>query len=433
MSGVVFTSVSVWTAWEKLFSFLRALTVSSSSLVPSSSSWVSMDLEELRKLERTTRRILATLHDADQHWNIREESTKLRLRELKELAYDIEGVVTEYEHETGRCDKMEALKRYTTYQDTGKRKRHEENEAYSVDSGVVQVPYELVSRIRKIEERFNEIKHFSTHFSLSEDDGERWLAPDISSLRQTSSFLISAKRIFGRDKDIEIVVEKLLSSDDAESRGGSHVVSVLAIVGMEGLGKTTLAQLVYNDPRLRHSFDKHAWVYVSEHFDVSAISRDIVNTLTEGACEFTELADLQEKLADEIKGKRVLLVLDNVQNERGDFWDLLCLPMCAARICKIILTSRSDEAARLVQTMPPHRPCCLSFDDSWSLFKQVAFPGDQELQAAPANLIQIGKKIVKKCKGLPLAVNTLGSMLCNETDESRWVDVLENECSDLEN
>ena len=118
MSGVVFTSVSVWTAWEKLFSFLRALTVSSSS-------WVAMDLEELRKLERTTRRILATLHDADEHWNIREESTKLRLRELKELAYDIEGVVKEYERETGRCDNMEALKRYTRYQYTGKRKRHE--------------------------------------------------------------------------------------------------------------------------------------------------------------------------------------------------------------------------------------------------------------------------------------------------------------------
>ncbi|WVZ91153.1 hypothetical protein U9M48_037358 [Paspalum notatum var. saurae] len=396
MSGVVFTSVSVWMAWKKLFSFLRALTVSSSS------SWVAMDLEELRKMERTTRRILATLHDADEHWNIREESTKLRLRELKELAYDIEGIVKEYERETGRCDKMEALKRYTRYQYTGKRKRHEENEAHSVDSGVVQVPYEFISRIRKIEERFNEIKHFSTHFSLSEDDGERWFTPDISSLRQTSSFLVSAKRIFGRDKEKDIVVEKLLSSHDhdAESRGGSHVVSVLAIVGMEGLGKTTLAKLVYNDPRLHHSFDKHAWVYVSEHFDVNAISRDIVNSLTNGACQFTELADLQEKLVDEIKGKRILLVLDNVQNERGDFWDLLCLPMCAARICKIILTSRSEEAARLVQTMPPHRPCCLSFDDSWSLFKQVAFPGDQELQVAPANLIEIGKKIVKKLLGV---------------------------------
>jgi len=121
MSGVAVLApaLSAGTAWEKLFSFLRAFT-----LVPSSSSWVAMDLEDLRKLERTTRRILATLHDAEEHWNIREESTSLRLRELKELAEDIEGVVKEYEYQAGRC-KMEALKQSTRYHFTGKRKRHE--------------------------------------------------------------------------------------------------------------------------------------------------------------------------------------------------------------------------------------------------------------------------------------------------------------------
>lgn len=86
-----------------------------------------------------------------------------------------------------------------------------------------------------------------------------------------------------------------------------------------------------------------------------------------------------------------------------------------------------------MQTVPSHRPCRLSFDDSWSLFKQVAFPAaDRELDA-PADLIEIGKNIVRKCKGLPSAVKALGTMLCNETDKSRWVDALENDESwDLE-
>jgi hypothetical protein len=123
MSGAVFTSLSVWTAWEKLFSFLQAFTAVS-SLVPSASAWVAMDLEELRKLERTTQRILATLHDAEVHWNIQQESTKLRLRELKEVACDVKGVVMEYEYEADRC-KLEALKRSARYHYTGKRKRHE--------------------------------------------------------------------------------------------------------------------------------------------------------------------------------------------------------------------------------------------------------------------------------------------------------------------
>ena len=223
-------------------------------------------------------------------------------------------------------------------------------------------------------------------------------------------------------------MEKILSGE-GENNGGRHV-SVMAIVGTGGLGKTTLAQLVYNDPRVRQSFDNHAWVYVSENFDVSTITRDIINSLTQGACDFTELSDLQEKLADEMKDKRILLVLDDVQNERGDCWESLCLPMCFARICKIILTSRSEEVARLVQTMPSHRPSCLSIDESWSLFNQVVFPN--QAFDAPANLIEIGKNIVKRCQGLPLVIKTLGSMLRHETDEDKWVDVLENELSHLE-
>lgn len=295
-----------------------------------------------------------------------------------------------------------------------------------MDTGVVHVPYEFLSRVTKITERFNEIKHFSTHFSLSENDGEIWFTPDISSSRQTSSFVL--EMIVGRDKDKEIIVEKLLS---AEGQNGGKHVSVMAVVGMGGLGKTTLGQLVYNDPRLRQSFDNHAWVYVSENFDVNNITRDIINSLTKGRCEFTELSDLQEKLTDEIKDKRILLVLDDVQNERGDCWELLCLPMSAAKICKIILTTRSEDVARLVQTMPSHRPSCLSFDESLTLFKQAAFPVDQEFDI-PANLIEIAKNIVKNCRGLPLTLMTLGSMLRYETDENRWLDVLENELCDME-
>ncbi|CAN6371937.1 unnamed protein product [Urochloa humidicola] len=91
MSGL-FASLSVGRAWEKL-SFLRLFTAPS---VASSSRSQEEDLEELRRLERTVRRIRATLHDAEEHWNIREESAKLQLKELKDLAYDIEDIVDEY-------------------------------------------------------------------------------------------------------------------------------------------------------------------------------------------------------------------------------------------------------------------------------------------------------------------------------------------------
>ncbi|WVZ53332.1 hypothetical protein U9M48_004294 [Paspalum notatum var. saurae] len=114
--------VVIGKAREKLSSFLRLFSTSPSSSTSSASH--QDDLDELRKLERTMRRIRATLHDAEEHWNIREESAKLRLKELKEVAYDIEDVVDEYEYEVNRC-KIEALHRADGVHNTGKRKHQE--------------------------------------------------------------------------------------------------------------------------------------------------------------------------------------------------------------------------------------------------------------------------------------------------------------------
>ncbi|KAF8694034.1 hypothetical protein HU200_038484 [Digitaria exilis] len=421
MSGL-FASLSIGKAWEKLSSLLRVF-----SMVPSSSSSASQqeDLEELRKLERTMRRIRATLHDAEEHWNIREESAKLRLKELKEVAYDIEDLVDEYDYEANRC-KVLSLDRFAGIPNTGKRKHHEVNVACSVDACVVAVPHDLVIRARKITERFNEIVQYSEHFRLSADDGERRFAPDITSLRHTSSVVFEAS-ILGRDQDKDKITDKLLSR---EGENAGSPVSVMAIVGMGGLGKTTLAQLVYNDPRVRQSFDKDAWVCVSEHFDVNAITRNIFTALTSKQCIDTQLATLQKKLAEEIKERRVLLVLDDVWNERRDSWELFCAPMTSAKICQIIVTTRSEQVARLIQTIPFYNLNCLSFDESWLLFSKAACIGVQKFDH-PTNMTWIGKSIVKRCKGLPLAIKTLGSMLRYESDERIWKDVLESELWDL--
>uniref|UniRef100_A0A0A9B509 NB-ARC domain-containing protein n=1 Tax=Arundo donax TaxID=35708 RepID=A0A0A9B509_ARUDO len=161
------------------------------------------------------------------------------------------------------------------------------------------------------------------------------------------------------------------------------------------------------------------WVYVSEQFDVKTITANIINSLTERKCEYTELVDLHGKLADEIE-KRVLLVLDDVWNvQTKDRWDSLCAPLSATKICQIILTTRSEAVARMVETMPSYRPSCLSFDVSWSLFKQVAFFVEQE-HSTSKRLIEVGKSIVKLCDGLPLAVKTVGSMLRCETNENNY-------------
>ncbi|KAG8089853.1 hypothetical protein GUJ93_ZPchr0011g28479 [Zizania palustris] len=425
----LFASVAVKWALDKLSSLLPATLTSPTAAAASNSQG---ELEVIRMLERTMHRIHATLHDMEQHWNIREEFTKLRFQELKDLAYDAEDVVEEYEYEVNRF-KVEAFERLATVHGgaaggSSKRKRLEVHEKhYSIEAGMVPVPRELANRARKVIERFNEIKDYSDSFNLSKNDEERRIVPDIRSVRETSSF-VYAPRIRGREQDKERVIKKLFSEEG--SRVGGRI-SVLAIVGMGGLGKTTLAQLVYNDPGVRQSFDVCTWVCVSEWFDVQNIMRKIISSLTKNSCDHVQSGQLQGLLAEQIQEKRVFLVLDDVWNERSDCWEMLCMPMFACTRCDIVVTTRNEAVARLVQTMPSYNLHCLSPDESWSLFKQTAFV-EQENVSPAANLIEIGTWVAEKCKGLPLALKTLGSILHFETNEKKWREVLESELWELQ-
>uniref|UniRef100_A0A0D9XS92 NB-ARC domain-containing protein n=1 Tax=Leersia perrieri TaxID=77586 RepID=A0A0D9XS92_9ORYZ len=411
----------IWKYLSQRIAVSNAVNKLSSILPPTASSEAQQqDLDDFRMLEATMRRIHAALHLHDAG-DIREEkSAKLRLEELKELAYDAEEVVEEYEYEVNRRKAVASAGGSSS----SKRRRLEVNdEDCSKEAGIVSIPSELAVRTRKVTKRFSEIKGYSDSFTLSVNDGERRIIPDINSVRQTGSFVF-APIIIGREQDKENVIKKVLTGE------GSHV-SVLAIVGMGGLGKTALAQLVYNDPKVRQTFDLWGWVCVSEHFDVENITRKIISSLTKGNCDYIKSGDLQGKLENLIKEKRVFLVLDDVWNERTDYWESLCTPMLAATRCDIIVTTRSEAVARLVQTTPFYSPNCLNRDDSWSLFKQTAFVeqdnGSPENMVKIANLVDIGRRIAEKCKGLPLALRTLGSVLRFETDVVKWRDVLESE------
>uniref|UniRef100_A0A0E0J204 NB-ARC domain-containing protein n=1 Tax=Oryza nivara TaxID=4536 RepID=A0A0E0J204_ORYNI len=394
----LFASMAVKWAMDKLSSLLapvNLMPVASSS----SSSSSSQGLEDLRMLERTMRRIHATLVDAEEYWNIREESAKLRLKELKELAYGAEDVVEEYEYE--------------------------DNDEQCSEAGLVPVPNELAVRAKKLVQRFEEMKDYMKYFSISDQDGERRIVPDIQSTRDLGH-MVAEQSIVGRESDKDTVIEMLMSGQG--SNDASHI-SVLAIVGMGGLGKTTLAQLVYNDPMVFQSFDVRVWVYVSEHFDPRSLTKKIIVSVTKNSIDLSELVDLQERLAHEIWRKKCLLVLDDVWNERWDCWEILCKPLSAARQCNILVTTRNVAVARLVQTMPHFAMDHLSPDDSWTLFEKTVTVQGNVIQG---NLVDIAKKIVEKCDRLPLAIKTLGSMLRYETNERSWIHVLESEIWDLD-
>jgi hypothetical protein len=242
-----------------------------------------------------------------------------------------------------------------------------------------------------------------------------------------STSLQDGSCVYGRDKDKEGIIKFLLddNSDDGEE------VTVIPIVGMGGVGKTTLAQLVYNDDYLKHVFDFKAWVCVSEEFDILRVTKIITQAVTRRTCEMNDLNLLQLDLQGMLKERKFFVVLDDVWIEDYVNWDLLIKPFQRGiKGSKILVTTRSEKVASVVQTVQTYRLNQLSNEDCWLVFATHACftPGSGR---NATSLEKIGREIVKKCKGLPLAAQSLGGILRRKHGIVDWSNVLKSDIWEL--
>ncbi|XP_078152898.1 putative disease resistance protein RGA3 [Carex rostrata] len=359
--------------------------------------------EDLERLMRTLEWIKATLYDAEER-EIMDRSVKLWLKELKKVAYDAEDVLGEYRYEVTRVQ-LEARKA-SEASGSHKRKKMEY---------IVPIPDDMVDRLNKIRSRFDEIAKHREALQLRESDGAR--RPNNKLLRPPTGHMVDEASIFGRDAEIEEVINLLLSDKEKP-------FSVISIIGKGGLGKTTIAQLVYKDERVTRCFELCGWVCVSEEFDVGRLTKAIIESVTEINYGLSELSSLQEKLAKTVKGKTIVLVLDDVWNENQSLWDSLTIPFKEAKLVRILVTTRNKKVADVMQTTTCFRPTNMPEDSCWQLFRHYAFLGTSDTM--PPHLVNMGKDIMRKCGGLPLAVKSIASLLRHETDEERWIEILEN-------
>ncbi|XBI05716.1 hypothetical protein VPH35_133846 [Triticum aestivum] len=207
---------------------------------------------------------------------------------------------------------------------------------------------------------------------------------------------VNELQIVGRQDEKEQVVKILLNQSDNSNIGNSGIM-VLPIVGMGGIGKTTLAQLVHNDQRVKDHFELVLWVCVSDKFIIEEIIRSIIEVATMKKCGLTQMEALQKELSKVLAKKR-----------SGS---------------AVIVTSRNDQVASMMGTLPPHQMSLLNEDQSWELFHKNAFGREVE---KPEEFNSIAKSILHKCKGLPLAINTVATLL-HSKHHSQWVSILNSD------
>ncbi|XP_031286094.1 putative disease resistance protein RGA3 [Pistacia vera] len=171
------------------------------------------------------------------------------------------------------------------------------------------------------------------------------------------------------------------------------------------------------------------WVYVSNTFNEKMIVEKILKSATGKKIEGLEIDQLQECLRKEINGKKYLLVLDDIWNVNPNTWnELKNLLMDGERGSKILVTTRNEQVARELKSyVYPLK--VLDENKYWSLFTKVAF--ELGMEPKDSELVEIGKKIVAKCGGVPLVIMTIGHLLFGSNEKDDWLHFKDNEMSNV--
>ncbi|XVE57353.1 hypothetical protein DITRI_Ditri04bG0084400 [Diplodiscus trichospermus] len=331
-----------------------------------------------------------------------DEDVKVWVKQIRDVAHDMEDILDEYmlllthnhgEGLSGFLHKMSCCVRN------------------------MKARYRIASEIKGINSRVRDIceghrrlrqKFCSDEGSTSNGIGNTWQD------RRGDALLLDETDVVGIDESKKKLIGRLVDG------GTDH--KVISLLGMGGLGKTTLAKQVYDDAEVKKHFPAHAWVTVSESFKlegllkdmVQQLSRVIIKPLPEGVDDMSSY-QLKTVIKCWLRKRRYLIVLDDVW--RINEWDAIKLALpandCGSRVmlttrnADLALSSRIESEGEVYNLEP------LPTQESWTLFCRKTFRGNH----CPPHLEDICKQILKKCEGLPLAIVAISGVLATKNKQ----------------
>ncbi|GLU05051.1 hypothetical protein SLE2022_221750 [Rubroshorea leprosula] len=359
------------------------------------------DLLEFRHTMRTLRGFLQDAHEKNVSGHL---DLKSWLQDLRDIADEADDILEEVAYE-------------------GMRPEVKKSKAF--DLRALLFRQKMANRVEDLNKRLADINSSAHQLGLQHKLAN--MLPELRGRagRETHSFLSS--QVYGREEDVSKIVRLLVDSSS------QHDLPVMIIVGMAGLGKTTIAKAVFKNGEIQEQFgDNRMWVCVSENFDVKKILMEILNSCggsRSAERDFGSTDLVMEEIQKKLGEKNYLLILDDVWSEERQMWEdlrdcLLGISENKVSWCKVLVTTRLENVASLMALSDEHihRPRQLNEDECWSIIKQRAF-GDNSV---PEGLEGIGKQIAKRCKGIPLVASIIGAILQKKRDKREWQAITEN-------
>ncbi|XP_051210631.1 uncharacterized protein [Lolium perenne] len=343
--------------------------------------------KDLRKMKMALESVEALLKVAERR-SITDEPTLLWLKRLKDAMYAISDMIDEFEADTEVISQPSprklSFKKYL---------------AIMIPCITVVPKITMANKMEKMREDLEVITDQHKTFRLTE--GTSANEPKVTDIRETSS--IMETQIVGRTEEKKEILSSLFDSMTEE-------ITILPIYGIGGLGKTTLAKMIYNNTQFKEY--SQVWVYVSQTFDLKKIGNSIISQLSEKGkeSEYTGMEMIHKSLQNLLADKKILIVLDDLWE--GEKFHLESL-MDMLRVGKggnvvVIVTTRDEDIAKKISTIKPYKLAPLTDDICWSIIKQKSV---FESRDDKEELEKIGKVIAMKCAGVALAAKSLGHML----------------------